>query len=300
MAETQENPVFVDAWNGGVVDMLIGVPAPPAERKKALQRFGGMWLDKESREEFSFPAQYMFKDVPRHENLDDPVAFLVNEMDRFNIRLGMINVATNSEARRAIREYPDRFIPSWDIDPNKGMEGVRALEASVHEYGVRSAQCFPAGLTPQVPINDAKFYPIYAKCVELDIPICVCAGVPGPRVPFAPQYVGLIDDVCWYFPELKFVTRHGCEPWTALAAKLMLKWPNLYYSTSAFAPRYYPQAIVDFANSRGGDKIIYAGYFPMGLSIERIMREMPSVGFNDDVWPKFLRGNAAKVLKLEA
>ena len=77
------------------------------------------------------------------------------------------------------------------------------------------------------------------------------------------------------FPELIFVTRHGCEPWTELAVKLMLKWPNLHYSTSAFAPRYYPQDIIDYANTRGADKIIYAGYFPMGLSLERIMTEMP-------------------------
>jgi predicted TIM-barrel fold metal-dependent hydrolase len=78
----------------------------------------------------------------------------------------------------------------------------------------------------------------------------------------------------------------------------MLKWPNLYYSTSAFAPRYYPKAVVDYANSRGADKVIYAGYFPMGLSLERITRELPGVGFNDDVWPKFLRGNALRVLGL--
>jgi len=37
----------------------------------------------------------------------------------------------------------------------------------------------------------------------------------------------------------------------------------------------------------------------MGLSLERIMTEMPDVAFNDDVWPKFLRGNAARVLKLD-
>ena len=76
------------------------------------------------------------------------------------------------------------------------------------------------------------------------------------------------------FPELVFVTRHGCEPWADLAVKLMLKWPGLHFSTSAFAPRYYPKAVIDFANTRGADKFIYAGYFPMGLSLERIMTEM--------------------------
>ena len=79
-----------------------------------------------------------------------------------------------------------------------------------------------------------------------------------------------IDEVCWFFPELKFVTRHGCEPWTALAAKLLLKWPNLYYSTTAFAPKYYPKDIVNFANTRGADKVIFSGYFPAGLTYERI------------------------------
>ena len=109
----------------------------------------------------------------------------------------------------------------------------------------------------------------------------------------------LIDEVCWFFPELKFVMRHGAEPWADLAVKLLLKWPNLYYSTSAFAPRYYPPAIVDFANSRGADKIMYAGYFPMGLSLDRIFAELPEVPFKAEVWPKFLRENARRVFDLD-
>jgi len=111
---------------------------------------------------------------------------------------------------------------------------------------------------------------------------------------------------------LTLVTRPGChlceeaaqaldrigEPWTELMVKLLLKWPNLYYSTSAFAPKHYNKVIVDFANTRGADKIIYAGYFPMGLSLDRIFAELPSVPFRDHVWPKFLHENAARVLAL--
>jgi hypothetical protein len=113
-----------------------------------------------------------------------------------------------------------------------------------------------------------------------------------------PQRVELIDEVMFDFPDLVFVTRHGCEPWTDLAVKLMLKWPGLHYSTSAFAPRYYPDAVVDYANTRGADKVIYAGYFPMGLSLQRIRSELPDVPFADEVWPKFLRDNALRVLGL--
>jgi predicted TIM-barrel fold metal-dependent hydrolase len=123
-------------------------------------------------------------------------------------------------------------------------------------------------------------------------------GVPGPRLPMGPQKVELIDEVCWFFPELKIVMRHGCEPWTELAWKLMLKYPNLYYMTSAFTPKYYPKDIIHYANTRGSDKIMYAGYYPMGISLERIFKEMPAVPFKDEVWPKFLSENAKRVFKL--
>jgi predicted TIM-barrel fold metal-dependent hydrolase len=245
----------------------------------------------------------MFKDVPDKKLTasSDPVAVTLGEMDRWGIERGLIGVGEGSHGeigQRALRQHADRFIPSTQADPNRGMDAVRDLVKAHEQWGARAVGMFPAGTFPQVAINDKKMYPIYAKCVELGIPVFCCAGVPGPRLKFAPQHVELIDEVMYDFPELIFVTRHGCEPWTDLAVKLMLKWPNLYYSTSAFAPRYYPKAIIDYANTRGGDKVIYAGYFPMGLSIERIMTEMPNVGFKDDVWPKFLRDNATRVLGL--
>jgi predicted TIM-barrel fold metal-dependent hydrolase len=297
---TDVNPAYFAAWEGGVVDLMIGMPATTAERKaQHYDKFASQILDKEAREKFTFPAQYMFKDIPNYDDIDDPIELLVTEMDRFRITHGMINVGTNPKAQRALAEHPDRFIASVDLDPNEGMDAVRKLEAAVRDLGARSAQVFPAGLTPQVPINDKKLYPIYAKCVELDIPMFINAGVPGPRVPMQCQHVEHIDEVCWFFPELKLVMRHGAEPWTALACKLMLKWPNLYYSTSAFAPKHYPADIVHFANTRGADKIMYAGYYPMGLSLERIFSEMPTVGFRDHVWPKFLRENALRLFGME-
>jgi predicted TIM-barrel fold metal-dependent hydrolase len=209
-------------------------------------------------------------------------------------------VVSDETSRLALKHHPDRFVPSGAVaDPNDVVGSVRAIRREHEEFGIRATSVFPSGTFPQVAIDDPKMYPIYSTCVELGIPIFVCAGVPGPRLPFAPQDVARIDVVMFDFPELVFVTRHGCEPWEQLAVKLMVKWPNLYYSTSAFAPKYYPKAIIDYANTRGADKVLYAGYFPMGLSLERIFRELPNVDLNDDVWPKFLYGNAARILGLE-
>ncbi|MDX6233237.1 MAG: uncharacterized protein QOH68_2241 [Nocardioidaceae bacterium] len=282
----------------GVIDLMLGIPEGSKKSWYGFLRAGLM--DRESKDEFEFPAQYMFKEVPKDIDPDaDPITTVLDEMDHFGIAKAMVGVNfERSTSVEAVKRHPDRFFGSFEANPNRGMDGVRDLVRAVEELGVKAATAFPAGLTPQVPINDKKFFPLYAKCIELDIPICVCTGVPGPRVPMACQKTELIDEVCWFFPELKFVMRHGAEPWDELAVKLMLKWPNLYYSTSAFAPKYYPEPIVQYANSRGADKVMYAGYFPMGLSLERIFAELPNVGFKDDVWPKFLRENATRVFKL--
>jgi len=284
----------------GIVDTMIGFPH--RDMKETYRFITDQTKDRQSKDEFEFPVEYMFKDVPEKNlrDTDDPVATTLREMDRWGVEKGLIGVGREDDTgERALKAHPDRFIPSASFDPNQGMDGIRALVRAYETWGVRAVGVFPAGTFPQVAINDKKMYPLYAKCVELGIPVFCCAGVPGPRVRFAVQHVELIDEVMYDFPELTFVTRHGCEPWADLIVKLMLKWPGLHYSTSAFAPRYYPQAVINYANTRGADKVIYAGYFPMGLSLQRIMTEMPGIGFKDDVWPKFLRSNALRVLGLD-
>ena len=285
-----------------VIDLMMGLPEGHKKDWYAFMRKG--FMDAES-SEMEFPAQYMFKDVPKDidENVD-PVAAVLAEMDHFNIEKAMLGIGGRADVdrgnvSRALKDHPDRFFCSYEVDPNRGMEGVRDLVRAYETHGIKAATAFPAGMLPQVPINDKKFYPLYAKCIELDIPITLTTGVPGPRVPMLCQKTELLDEVCWFFPELRVVMRHGAEPWDALAVKLMLKWPNLYYSTSAFSPKYYPKTVIDFANTRGADKVMYAGYFPMGLSLERIFKDMQDVPFREKVWPKFLRENAIRVFKLD-
>jgi len=280
----------------GVFDTMIGLPN--VERRDWYRTMSPVLRDDESAS-FDHPAGYMFKDTPTVRREPDSIDRLLAEMDRFGIERGLVPVTLTDDLHvRAIEEHPDRLSGSVELDPNQGMDAVRELERAVHEHGVIAAQFFPAGKNPPVPINDRRAYPIYAKCVELDIPVFVQAGVPGPRVPMGSQHPGLVDDVCYDFPELRFVFRHGCEPWVDLTVKLLLKWPNLSYSPTAFAPKRYPEAIVRFANTRGADKILYGGYYPWGFELERVFAELDGVAFRDQVWPKFLRDNARRVLRL--
>ena len=278
----------------GIVDTMIGFPANDFSQYDFIRK-----QLKDGSTDLDFPVEYMFKNVPKElYGNKDPISVTLHEMDRFGVEIGLIG-AGGDVSRKALQTYPDRFVAQGGVDPNKGKDGIRSMVRQYEEFGVCSFGAFNSGFDPQVGIDDELMYPIYDKCVELDVPIFSCAGVPGPRLPMWPQHVERIDKVMYDFPELVFVTRHGCEPWVDLAVKLMLKWPNLYYSTSAFAPKYYPKEIIDYANTRGADKVIYAGYFPIGLSLERIMKDMQNVTFKDEVWPKFLRENARKVLKIE-
>jgi predicted TIM-barrel fold metal-dependent hydrolase len=301
---TTENPAFEAARAGGVVDTAVGLPKTRDEMFEFYEFIRRQTRDVESRTGeggLEFPAGYMFKDVPKWEqgDLDDPVAFLLAELDRHNITQAIVSVEDPNGAR-AVREHPDRFFASIGINPNDGMDAVRKIDRYAHDWDLKCVGAFSAGLYPQVALDDKKFFPVYAKCVEVDVTFGSTVGVPGPRIPFAPQHVEHLDEICWFFPELRFVTRHGCEPWTALAVKMLLKWPNLYYSTTAFAPKHYPADIVKYANTRGADKVMFSGYFPAGLTYDRQFRELPDVAFRDEVWPKFLRENAQRAFKLPA
>jgi predicted TIM-barrel fold metal-dependent hydrolase len=279
----------------GIVDLMIGFPSEDARRHYDFMKAG---LRDEESVEMEFPAEYMFKDVPNHkEPEEDAVEITLGEMDRYGIAVGLVGIG-GDVTKRALKDHPDRFVASLEVDPNRITKAVRRIREAHEEYGIKAVTTFPSGCNPPVPVSDRRYYPIYQACIDLGLPIIANAGIAGPRLPSDVQHVMHFDQVCYDFPELTIVMRHGAEPWEALAVKLMLKWPGLHYMTSAFAPKYYPRAIIDYANTRGADKIMYAGYYPMGLSLERIFSELPDVPFRTHVWPKFLRENAVRVFGL--
>jgi predicted TIM-barrel fold metal-dependent hydrolase len=278
----------------GVVDLMIGFPFK--DKKATYQYLMPGIKDTQSKGQFEMPAEYMFKQTPDEAGDADPIKTTFGQMDKYGIDIGLFGLSETSI--EAAKRYPGRVAFSLEIDPNDVMGAVRKVKQAKADHDLKAVTVFPAGCFPQVPVNDPKMYPLYAACVELDIPIVVNAGIAGPRLPSACQKVELFDIVCYDFPELRIVMRHGAEPWTELAMKLMLKWPGLHYMPSAFAPKHYPKDIIKYANSRGAEKVMYAGYYPAGLTLERIFRELPDVPLKAEVWPKFLRENAMRVFKL--
>ena len=72
----------------------------------------------------------MFKDVPKDiEEGADPVAVVLGEMDHFGIERAMLGVSFEREhvAAGARRSTPTASSARFEVDPNRGMEGVREL-----------------------------------------------------------------------------------------------------------------------------------------------------------------------------
>jgi hypothetical protein len=243
------------------------------------------------RADVEHPAGYLFKDTPRI-----VAGELLPEMDRFNVEIGLIPVDDGEPVARSLLDaHPDRFLGCYQIDPYRVAGAVRA---AVEQPGVVAAAVFAAGTVPQVAIDDPIWWPHYAACQDAGVPVFVNVGIPGPRWPGSCQHPMRLERVLADFTELTVVMRHGAEPWVAEAIALMRGWPNLHYSTSAFAPRYYPPEILGFANEAGADRVLYAGYFPSGLPLERIFEELATLPLAAHVWPHFLRTNAQRVLGL--
>ena len=105
-------------------------------------------------------------------------------------------------------------------------------------------------LATQVPTNDARHYPVYQVCEELGVPVAINAGIPGPRVRSRVQHPELLEDVLIDFPDLVVIVAHMGHPYEELLMNYMRKWPNLYVSCTAYAPRYMDPALVSFMNTK--------------------------------------------------
>ena len=199
----------------------------------------------------------------------------------------------------AANKYPDRFRGLAGIDPIEGMKGVRELEYAVKNLGFVGAHLYPHwfGLEPDA----AKYYPFYAKCVELDIPIEMQVG---HCLLYTPDYplrsVGrpiTLDTIACDFPELKIIGIHIGYPWTDEMISVAWKHPNVYIGSDAYAPKYWPESFVRFLNTWGKDKVLFGTDFPV-VDFERVREEMEAYELRPESKRKFLWENAKKVFKL--
>lgn len=201
---------------------------------------------------------------------------------------------------RACEQYPDRFYGLAGIDPFQGMDGVRALVDAVENMGFIGAHLYPHWF--ELPPNHARYYPFYAKCIELDIPIQMQVGQSliysrEQRCRSVGRPIHL-DDIACDLPELKLIGSHVGIPWHDEMIAMAWKHENVYICTDAHSPKYWPPSLVKYINSYGQDKVIFGTDFPV-LRFERTVAEIDGLELKPQVRRKFLCDNVKKLYKID-
>ncbi len=192
-----------------------------------------------------------------------------------------------------VREYPGRFYLGAEPRLKHGLDALWAVEDLCESYPVVAVRVGP--MFYGKPLTDPLYYPLFVKCIELDLPLCATTGIPGPPLlPAGVQDPMFVDPILLEFPQLKFVMLHGADPWWDVAIRLMQRHRNLTMCTSAWAPKRLPAQLIHYMRTRGSDKVMLASDFPI-LPVERCVREAKELDLPAEVLAKYLHDNAERV-----
>ncbi|MSO64655.1 MAG: amidohydrolase [Alphaproteobacteria bacterium] len=197
------------------------------------------------------------------------------------------------------KKYPDRFSGLAGIDPTLGMQQLRELEYAVKELGFVGAHYYPHwfDLSP----DHAYVFPIYAKCIELDISIMMQVGhnlvySRDRRLPSVARPITL-DRVAILYPELKLLGIHLGVPWTDEMISMAWKHEHIYIGGDAYAPKHWPQQMVHYANTYGSHKFLFGTDWPV-IDPVRAVREVGELNFRPDSYKKIMRDNALGIFAI--
>ncbi len=196
-----------------------------------------------------------------------------------------------------VQHHPDRFKGLVGINPSNIVPWLAHMDHAVRDLGFVGAHLYPHWFGK--PPDDRIYYPFYAKCAELRVPIQIQVGHSAQQ--FLPTVANpmLLDRVALDFPELTIIGIHIGYPWTEEMISVAWKHPNVYVGCDAHAPRYWDPSFVRFIGSRRGrDKVLFGTDWPV-IDFVRARREIDELGFTDDVLERLLWRNAVRVYGLE-
>jgi predicted TIM-barrel fold metal-dependent hydrolase len=222
---------------------------------------------------------------------------LIDEMDEQGVERAVLmdSLAKPSvTARKFVEARPDRFsLAMGGMNLLRPIPSLRELAAITQDLPVTYAVVGPSFWGDgNYPASDAVYYPLYTKCAELDLPLCMNTGLPGPPIPGEAQHPIHLDRVCVRFPELRLCMIHGADPWWDVAIRLMIKYKNLHLMTSAWSPKRLPESLLHFMRTRGQNKIIFGSDWPV-LAMRRVVPEAAALDLPPNVLENYLYNNAA-------
>jgi predicted TIM-barrel fold metal-dependent hydrolase len=290
-----------------IIDLEIGAPRSEIARSGTAiytGRPGTPFSESLERPEGYGFANYdqIFRqgDAPKEDFDDGGMEALVADMDTSGIEYGLLVNLPNSEIRRIHHDYPGRFKMFATLDPLDGMRAVRELERLVRDDGANGLRL--SALYNCIPANDRRYYPLYAKCVELGVPVRIYTSMSYANDrPYDLGHPRYLDDVAIDFPELRIVAGLAGWPWINDMVGLLRRHPNLYCDTSAHRPRYFGQSgsgwemFLQFGNSLLQDKVMIGlSRYLFDCAYGELVEEYKQLPIKEKVMEKWLYGNAQR------
>ncbi len=199
-----------------------------------------------------------------------------------------------------VQAHPDRFSGLAGVDPTEGMHGLQELERAIRELNFVGAHLYPHWF--EMAPDHARYYPIYAKCCELNIPIQMqvghCLRYSAERPLKSVGRPITLDTIACDFPDLKLVGIHIGWPWTEEMISVAYKHPNVYIGSDAYAPSHWPKEFRRYIDSWGQDKVLFGTDYPV-IDFGRARDDIEAIGFRDVAKRKLLRDNAIRLYGLK-
>ena len=203
-----------------------------------------------------------------------------------------------------VAHCPERMIGFASVDPLKGPAAIQELEHSVKDLNLRGLKLHPIaqGFYP----HENKYYELYEKCVELDIPIIFHTGTTawgvglegggGAKIDYArPIY---LDSLAADFPKLRIIMAHQAFPWVPEQLAIATHKSNVYIDLSGWSPRRFDPMLVKYMRKLLPEKFLFGTDYPF-LKPDKWLAAFNELGLDEKVKMQILRDNAVKLLRLE-
>jgi len=210
---------------------------------------------------------------------------------------------SNETVAEFCRAHSPRFLGLASVDPHKGMTALREFEHAITRLGLRGLHlpCFEHKLD----VNAKELYPLYAKCIELDVPVNVHVGMSfssAVRMTYGlPRY---LDEVMVHFPELKVVASVPGFPWVLELIGVAWRHPNVHIALNALRPKYLQTAgsgfepLLQYGRTVLRERILCGSNWPL-QSVRKYFAELDVLPLEEDVRAGWVGGNAARLFRIE-
>lgn len=240
---------------------------------------------------------------------------ILAELDAAGIRVSMITgfdeestcgrtFVSNEAVAALVDRHPRRFVAFAGVDVMRGADAVRSLRSWVGERGFRGLSLRPFMVGE--PASHRAYWPLYAACVELGIPVSIHTSANWTRSRVSdlghPRH---LDEVACAFPDLRIIASHAGYPWILEACLLAWKHPNVHLELGAHRPRYFTapgagwEPLMRFGRTTIADKILYgSGAFLIARPYSELTDEIRDLPLPADVLERWLWRNAVRLLGL--